>query len=209
MPLGQPIEVSSSNAQAPAQAGPPPQLETAEPEDPSRLVPVGLPVPEPAPAPAPVPGAGEAGPPLPPKPEPIPVPAPIDAGPASEPRRADGRVEHHHTEHRVPDPTHPSTDSHPVDPTAPKTAPTATIDPNIPSSESAPTALPTNPNTHPEQQKEAIKNEHREVVKREVEKTKAAERDLKGEQPLGTVVRGIEDDRLYAMLRRFDTVSPI
>jgi hypothetical protein len=90
----------------------------------------------------------------------------------------------------------------------PKQAPTASIDPNIPSSESAPTALPTNPNTNPAEQKEAMKNEHPAVIKREVEKTKAAEREVKGEKPLGTVVRGVEDDRLYAMLRMFDTVSP-
>ena len=106
----------------------------------------------------------------------------------------------------VQDGTHPSTESHHLDPTAPKQAPTASIDPDIPSSESAPTALPSNPNTHPEEQKEAIKHEHPEVVKREVEKTKAAEREVKGEAPLGTVVRGVEDDRLYAMLRMFDTV---
>jgi hypothetical protein len=53
-----------------------------------------------------------------------------------------------------------------------------------------------------------MKNEHPEVIKREVEKTKAAEREVKGEKPLGTVVRGVEDDRLYAMLRMFDTVRP-
>jgi hypothetical protein len=53
-----------------------------------------------------------------------------------------------------------------------------------------------------------MKNEHPAVIKREVEKTKAAEREVKGEKPLGTVVRGVEDDRLYAMLRMFDTVSP-
>ncbi|WVQ82424.1 hypothetical protein IAT38_004552 [Cryptococcus sp. DSM 104549] len=82
--------------------------------------------------------------------------------------------------------------------------PTASIDPDKPSSESAPTALPTNPATHPEEQKQAIKNEHPEKVRREVEKTKAAERDLKGEKPLGTVIAGVEDDRLWAMLRRFD-----
>jgi hypothetical protein len=108
----------------------------------------------------------------------------------------------------IQDATHPSTDSHPSDPTAIKQAPTASIDPNIPSSESAPTALPTNPNTHPEEQKEALRHEHPAVVKREVEKTKAAEREVKGEKPLGTVVRGVEDDRLYAMLRMFDTVRP-
>lgn len=67
--------------------------------------------------------------------------------------------------------------------------------------------MPTNPATHPEEQKEAIKEEHPQVIKREVEKTKAEERDLKGEKPQGTVVAGLEDDRLWAMLRRFDVVS--
>lgn len=85
--------------------------------------------------------------------------------------------------------------------------PTSTIDPNVPSSESAPTALPTNPSTHPEEQKEAIKNEHPAVIHREVEKTKAAAREIKGEKPKGTVVAGLEDDRLWQMLRRFDVVS--
>ena len=97
--------------------------------------------------------------------------------------------------------TAPSTAEHPHE-----ALPTSTIDPNVPSSESAPTALPTNPNTHPKEQQEAIKDEHPAVVKREVEKTKAAEREVKGEKPQGTVVKGIEDDRLYSMLRRFDEV---
>lgn len=107
----------------------------------------------------------------------------------------------------ITDDPHPSTASHPADPTARAQAPTATMDPNKPSSESAPTALPTNPTTNPKEQKEAIKNEHPEVVKREVEKTKAAEREIKGEKPKGTIVMGLEDDRLYAMLRMFDRVS--
>ena len=109
----------------------------------------------------------------------------------------------------IQDGTHPSTVSHSLEPTAAKQAPTASIDPDIPSSESAPTAIPTNPNTDPKEQKEAMKNEHPAVIKREMEKTKAAEREIKGEEPLGTVVRGIEDDRLYAMLRMFDTVCHI
>ena len=84
---------------------------------------------------------------------------------------------------------------------------TSTIDPNVPSDASAPTALPTNPATSPAQQAKAAKEEHPEVVKREVQKTKAAERELKGEKPQGTVVAGIEDDRLWTMIRRFDAVS--
>lgn len=112
--------------------------------------------------------------------------------------------------HEIPVPDAPSTTipTAPLDnPEAQTQAPTASIDPNKPSVESAPTALPTNPATHPEEQKEAVEEEHPQVIKREVEKTKAEERDLKGEKPQGTVVAGIEDDRLWAMLRRFDTVS--
>ncbi|KGB74623.2 hypothetical protein CNBG_0461 [Cryptococcus deuterogattii R265] len=110
--------------------------------------------------------------------------------------------------HEIPVPDAPSTTipTAPLDnPVAQTQAPTASIDPNKPSVESAPTALPTNPATHPEEQKEAVEEEHPQVIKREVEKTKAEERDLKGEKPQGTVVAGIEDDRLWAMLRRFDT----
>ncbi|WVW83609.1 hypothetical protein I302_105630 [Kwoniella bestiolae CBS 10118] len=120
----------------------------------------------------------------------------------------------HEKPHEAAVPSVPSTETHPSDPskgtTAPAAhagqaqAPTASIDPFKPSSESAPTALPTNAATHPEEQKEAIQNEHPAVVHREVEKTKAEARELKGEKPKGTVVAGIEDDRLYAMLRRFD-----
>jgi hypothetical protein len=136
-----------------------------------------------------------------PAPATVVVPAPEEVPPPPVPK--DEPLAQHA---RVADTSHPSTDSHPADPVAPKTAPTASIDPNIPSSESAPTALPTNANTHPDEQKEAIKHEHPEVIKREVEKTKAAEREIKGEPALGTIVRGIEDDRLNAMLRMFDTV---
>jgi hypothetical protein len=83
---------------------------------------------------------------------------------------------------------------------------TSTIDPNVPSHESAPTALPTGPATHPVEQQQALKDEHPHVVGREIEKTKAEARELKGEKPVGTLVVGLEDDRLYAMMRRFDTV---
>ena len=100
--------------------------------------------------------------------------------------------------------THGLSDDHPSTDPASSATPTATIDPNKPSSQSAPTALPTNPNTHPGEQAEAVANEHPAVVGREVEKTKAAEREVKGERPEGTVVRGLEDDRLWAMLRAFD-----
>jgi hypothetical protein len=95
--------------------------------------------------------------------------------------------------------------THPAHPS--NGAPTSSIDPNTPSDQSAPTALPTNPTTHPDEQRRAMQNEHPAVVAREIEKTKAEEREIKGERPLGTVVSGIEDDRLWQMLRRFDVVS--
>jgi hypothetical protein len=109
---------------------------------------------------------------------------------------------------------HPSTAPAVEGPTAEQVhpsaqAPTASMDPNKPSSESAPTALPTNPATHPAEQKRAAEKEHPKVIKREVEKTKAAEREIKGESPLGTVVTGLEDDRLWTMLRRFDVVRAV
>ncbi|ORX36894.1 hypothetical protein BD324DRAFT_627598 [Kockovaella imperatae] len=65
-------------------------------------------------------------------------------------------------------------------------------------------AIPTNPSTSPAEAKQAAKKSHPAVVAREVEKTKAEQRELKGKPPKGTVVAGLEDDRLWAMLRRFD-----
>jgi len=115
------------------------------------------------------------------------------------------------THHAVPVQPHvPIQPAHvptaPVEQPAPPAATpvSTTMDPTVPSSESAPTALPTNPATHPADQQKAINNAHPETIHREVEKTKAAEREIKGEKALGTIVRGVEDDRLYAMLRRFD-----
>jgi hypothetical protein len=109
----------------------------------------------------------------------------------------------------------PISDAHALPPSHPSTADnsggtrpvTSTIDPNVPSALSGPTALPTNPSTHPAEQRAAIQREKPEVVAREVEKTKGEEREIKGEPVGGTVVKGVEDDRLFAMLRRFDNVS--
>lgn len=197
VPLGKPIGVPDTPTGT-AQTQDAEVEVAAEHEDPSRFEQVNpvptSPVVTPVKAP-PIPQrhvSAQGPPPLPPKPV-------VAQSPPVLPARPQHQL--------ISDTTHPSTDSRPSDPTAPKQAPTATMDPNVPSSKSAPTALPTNANTHPEDQKEAIKNEHPEVVHREVEKTKAAEREIKGEKPLGTVVRGVEDDRLYAMLRRFDQVS--
>lgn len=142
-------------------------------------------------------------PPLPPaKDTPAPAQAALEpavAGTAA-PTAAPGSIEANASPKNAAE-AFPSTADHPNDP-----PPTATIDPNVPSSESAPTALPTNPATNPEEQAKAVKDEHPHVIEREKEKVRAAEREVKGEPPAGTVVKGIEDDRLWAMLRRFDIV---
>lgn len=67
-------------------------------------------------------------------------------------------------------------------------------------------ALPTAPDIHPEKQAQALNSGdvHPVTVAREVEKAKAGQRELKGKKPKGTVVEGIEDDRLWMLMRRFD-----
>lgn len=50
-----------------------------------------------------------------------------------------------------------------------------------------------------EEQKEVIKEEYFQVIKREVEKIKVEERDLKGEKLQGMVVVGFEDDCFWVM----------
>jgi hypothetical protein len=98
------------------------------------------------------------------------------------------------TAHSTPsDPTHP--DHEPVVPLT---------DPSAPSSDT--TVLPTAPSVHPSAQAEALDNAHPEVVGREVEKTKADKREVEGRPAGGTVVVGLEDDKLWTLLRRFDMV---
>ncbi len=67
--------------------------------------------------------------------------------------------------------------------------------------------LPTAPAVHPEAQADALKDEDPEVVGREVEKTKGDRRELEGKEPGGTIIQGLEDDKLWTLLRRFDLVS--
>ncbi|KAI5453283.1 hypothetical protein NCC49_006306 [Naganishia albida] len=69
-------------------------------------------------------------------------------------------------------------------------------------------ALPTAPNVHPEVQEREIEEVGKRdpgLVAAQVEKTRADRRQLKGKEEGGTVVQGIEDDKLWALLRRFDT----
>lgn len=71
-------------------------------------------------------------------------------------------------------------------------------------------ALPTAPSVHPEAQAAQLEKTAREdpgLVAGEVEKAKAGRREVEGKEPKGTVVQGLEDDRLWALLRKFDEVS--
>ncbi|KAJ9095207.1 hypothetical protein QFC19_007662 [Naganishia cerealis] len=76
------------------------------------------------------------------------------------------------------------------------------------SAEEAPEhALPTAPTVHPEAQARELDNVGQRdpgLVAAQVEKSKGDKRDVLGKEPKGTVVQGIEDDRLWALLRRFD-----
>lgn len=69
------------------------------------------------------------------------------------------------------------------------------------------TTLPVGHGVHPVHQAEALDNAPDHLVDANVEKQKGAERELKGHAEQGTVVPGIEDDKLWSMRRRFDNVS--
>jgi hypothetical protein len=71
-------------------------------------------------------------------------------------------------------------------------------------------ALPTAPNVHPQAQAARLESAARDdpgLIAAEVEKAKAGRREVQGKEEKGTVVQGIEDDRLWALLRKFDEVS--
>lgn len=53
----------------------------------------------------------------------------------------------------------------------------------------------------------AVNDQHAAFQPSEEEKRAAVERELRGEEPAGTVVDGIEDDQLWVLLRRFNQVS--
>lgn len=74
---------------------------------------------------------------------------------------------------------------------------------------SVPVIAPSEPSTVLAERLAAVKNDDPVIAARQVEKVRAAEREIKGRPVGGTIVKGIEDDRLYAMLRRFDVVSPL
>ncbi|KAI9639865.1 uncharacterized protein MKK02DRAFT_18941 [Dioszegia hungarica] len=148
--------------------------------------------------------AAEAKPLPPPPSQPVPVAHPVPAQVPQQQYQQAPPVQQ--TPYQQPQHPDVISDSHPstADNSGGAHPATSTIDPNVPSSMSAPTALPTGPDTNPSEQKEAMKKTGPKAAAREVEKTKGAEREIKGEPVGGTIVKGVEDDRLYAMLRRFD-----
>ena len=67
--------------------------------------------------------------------------------------------------------------------------------------------LPLGSDVHPVSQAAALEDAPDHLVNAQIEKQKADKRELEGKEPQGTIVPGFEDDRLWAMIRRFDVVS--
>ncbi|GAA6004837.1 hypothetical protein JCM11491_002250 [Sporobolomyces phaffii] len=64
--------------------------------------------------------------------------------------------------------------------------------------------LPLGSDIHPVHQAAALSDAPDHLVNAQVEKQKADRRELEGKEPKGTIVPGMEDDKLWAMIRRFD-----
>ncbi|GAA5906885.1 hypothetical protein JCM6882_006856 [Rhodosporidiobolus microsporus] len=64
--------------------------------------------------------------------------------------------------------------------------------------------LPLGHDVHPVHQAAALQDAPDHLVNAQVEKQKADKREVRGEEPKGTIVPGLEDDKLWAMIRRFD-----
>ncbi|GAA5986387.1 hypothetical protein JCM10908_003732 [Rhodotorula pacifica] len=64
--------------------------------------------------------------------------------------------------------------------------------------------LPLGQQVHPVHQAAALQDAPDSLVNAQIEKQKADKRELYGEAPKGTIVPGLEDDKLWTMLRRFD-----
>jgi len=67
--------------------------------------------------------------------------------------------------------------------------------------------LPLGSDIHPVHQAAALSDAPDHLVNAQIEKQKADKRELHGLEPKGTIVPGMEDDKLWAMIRRFDVVS--
>ncbi|GAA6041850.1 hypothetical protein JCM8097_004506 [Rhodosporidiobolus ruineniae] len=64
--------------------------------------------------------------------------------------------------------------------------------------------LPLGHDVHPVHQAAALEDAPDHLVNAQIEKQKADKREIMGEEPGGTIVPGLEDDKLWAMIRRFD-----
>ena len=69
--------------------------------------------------------------------------------------------------------------------------------------------IPLGSDTHPEAQAERLAEAPQHKVDAIVEKVKGDEREELGEEPEGTIVDGLEDDKLWALVRRFNVVSAL
>ena len=67
--------------------------------------------------------------------------------------------------------------------------------------------LPVGQDVHPAEQAAAVDAAPAHLVNAQVKKLQGAERELKGEPEQGHLVPGMEDDKLFAMMRRFNQVS--
>ncbi|GAA6063507.1 hypothetical protein JCM10212_004769 [Sporobolomyces blumeae] len=64
--------------------------------------------------------------------------------------------------------------------------------------------LPLGADIHPVHQAAALSDAPDHLVDAQVEKHKADKREVEGKEPEGTIIPGMEDDKLWAMIRRFD-----
>ncbi|GAA5861821.1 hypothetical protein JCM8547_008565 [Rhodosporidiobolus lusitaniae] len=64
--------------------------------------------------------------------------------------------------------------------------------------------LPLGHDVHPVHQAAALQEAPDHLVNAQIEKHKADKREVLGLEPQGTIVPGLEDDKLWAMIRRFD-----
>lgn len=68
--------------------------------------------------------------------------------------------------------------------------------------------LPLGAGTHPGDQADRLPDAPEHLVEAQAEKVKGDEREERGEEAGGTVVAGLEDDKLWALLRRFNQQVP-
>ena len=69
--------------------------------------------------------------------------------------------------------------------------------------------LPLGADAHPEAQEKRLAEAPDHKVDAQIEKVKGDEREEQGEDAEGTIVDGLEDDKLWALIRRFNVVCSL